>query len=99
GQVAQNIGLGILVIDEIQHLQNRGIQQMMNYFVTLMNSFGVSIIFIGTPASYPIFQNELRIARRVSGSGEIIWNNMENDQEFIFFLDSIWRFQWTRKFT
>ncbi|MFI8715181.1 AAA family ATPase [Brevibacillus brevis] len=99
GQVAQNVGLGILVIDEIQHLQNRGIQQMMNYFVTLMNSFGVSIIFIGTPASYHIFQNELRIARRVSGSGEIIWNNMKNDKEFRFFLESIWRFQWIRRFT
>lgn len=99
GQVAQNVGLGILVIDEIQHLQNRGIQQMMNYFVTLMNSFGVSIVFIGTPASYPIFQNELRIARRVSGAGEVIWNNMKNDNEFRFFLESIWRFQWTRKST
>ncbi|GBF12604.1 ATP-binding protein [Tepidibacillus sp. HK-1] len=99
GQVAQNIGLGMLIIDEIQHLQNRGIQQMMNYFVTLINSFGVSVLFIGTPASYSIFQNEFRIARRVTGNGEIIWNNMKNDKEFRFFLESIWKYQWNRNFT
>lgn len=99
GQVAQNVGIGMLIIDEIQHLQNRGIQQMMNYFVTLMNSFGVPILFIGTPASYSIFQNEFRIARRVSGNGEIIWNNMENDKEFRFFLESIWKYQWNRIYT
>ncbi|BAU29723.1 TniB protein [Aneurinibacillus soli] len=99
GQVAHNIGLGMLVIDEIQHLQNRGVQQMMNYFVTLMNSFGVPVLFIGTPASYAIFQNEFRIARRVSGNGEIIWNNMENGKEFRFLLESIWKYQWNQKFT
>ncbi|MFE8698293.1 ATP-binding protein [Cytobacillus sp. FJAT-53684] len=99
GQVAQNLAIGTLIIDEIQHLQNRGIQQMMNYFVTLMNSFGVPILFIGTPASYSIFQNEFRIARRVSGNGEIIWNNMENNNEFRFFLESIWKYQWNRIFT
>jgi len=99
GIVSQNIGLGLMVIDEVQHLQNRGVQQMMNYFVTLMNSFGVPVVFIGTPASYPIFQTELRIARRVTGSGEIIWNNMGNDNEFRLFLESIWRYQWNQKFT
>ncbi|WP_051556556.1 ATP-binding protein [Alkalihalobacterium bogoriense] len=99
GQVAHNIGLGMVVIDEIQHLQNRGIQQMMNYFVTLMNSFGVPILFIGTPASYAVFQNEFRIARRVSGNGEIIWKNLQNNEEFQFFLESIWEYQWTKKFT
>lgn len=99
GIVSQNIGLGLMVLDEVQHLQNRGVQQMMNYFVTLMNQFGVPVVFIGTPASYPIFQNEFRIARRVTGSGEIHWNNMSNDNEFRLFLESIWKYQWNQKFT
>lgn len=98
-QVANNIGLGLLVIDEIQHLQNRAIKQMMNYFVTLMNSFGVPILFIGTPAAYSIFQQEFRIARRVSGNGEISWTNMEHDKEFRFFMESVWRFQWNKVYT
>ncbi|MED4870049.1 ATP-binding protein [Geobacillus stearothermophilus] len=95
GQVAQNIGLGLLVIDEIQHLRNRGADQMMNFFVTLINSFGVSIALIGTPAAYDIFANELRIARRLTGNGEIIYNNMECDEQFEFFLESMWEYQWT----
>lgn len=97
GKVAQNIGLGLLVIDELQHLNGRGASQIMNYFVTLINSFGVPIIFIGTPASYNFLQNEFRIARRVTGNGEVIWNNMNNDEEFELFLSGIWRFQWTKQ--
>ncbi|WP_108671759.1 ATP-binding protein [Peribacillus acanthi] len=97
GQVAQNLGIGLLCLDEIQHIQPRGLQQMMNYFVTLMNSFGVPILFIGTPASYAIFQQEFRISRRVSGNGQILWNNMGDNKEFRFFLESIWKYQWNRK--
>lgn len=97
GQVAQNIGLGMLVIDEIQHLRNRGGEQIMNFFVTLINSFGIPLVIIGTPASYRLFQNEFRIARRITGNGEIIWNNMKNDDEFKLFLNGIWKYQWTKK--
>ncbi|NMB27756.1 MAG: AAA family ATPase [Tissierellia bacterium] len=99
GKVAQNIGLGLLIIDELQHLSGSGARQIMNYFVTLINSFGVPIIFIGTPASYDFLQNEFRIARRVTGNGEVIWNNMKNDEEFELFLNGLWKFQWTRKNT
>lgn len=97
GKVAQNIGLGLLVIDELQHLNGRGARQIMNYFVTLINSFGVPIVFIGTPASYNFIQNEFRIARRVTGNGEVIWNNMNNDEEFELFLSGLWKYQWTKK--
>lgn len=94
GQVAHNIGLGLLVIDELQHLNKSGANQIMNYFVTLINSFGVPIIFVGTPASFDFLQNEFRISRRITGNGEVIWNNMKNDAEFQLFLEGIWRFQW-----
>lgn len=96
GKVAQNIGLGLLVIDELQHLNRGGAHKIMNYFVNLINSFGVPIIFIGTPESYDFLQNEFRIARRVTGNGEVIWNNMDNDGEFELFLNGIWRYQWLK---
>lgn len=97
GKVAQNIGLGLLVIDELQHLNRSGARQIMNYFVALINSFGVPIVFVGTPASYDFLQNEFRIARRVTGNGEVIWNNMSKDEEFELFLNGLWRYQWTKK--
>jgi hypothetical protein len=98
GTVANNINLGVIIIDEFQNLNRNGVSQIMNFLVSLINSCcGVSLLFIGTPACYDIFSNELRIARRVTGNGGITWNNMENDQEFRLLLKAIWRYQWVRK--
>jgi hypothetical protein len=97
GAVANNIGLGLLIIDELQNLNRGGTSQIMNFLVSLINLFGVPILFIGTPASYDIFQSELRISRRVTGNGEIIWNNMDNNEEFKLLLKGLWRYQWTQK--
>lgn len=95
GQVSNNIGLGLLVIDELQHL-DKNTSQIMNYFVALMNTFGVPILLIGTPACYDMLQSEMRIARRATGSGEIIWNNMKNDNEFKLFMKGIWNCQYLK---
>ncbi|MBZ9621463.1 ATP-binding protein [Clostridium sp. FP2] len=97
GTVSCNIGLGLIIIDEFQNLNRNGVSQIMNFLVSLINSCGVSLLFIGTPACYDIFSNELRIARRITGNGEVIWNNMNNDQEFKLLLKAIWRYQWVRK--
>lgn len=93
GQLANNVGLGLLVVDELQHLDKNS-KQVMNYFVALMNSFGVPLLLIGTPASYSMLQQEMRIARRVTGNGAIIFNKLKNDREFVIFIKSIWKYQW-----
>jgi hypothetical protein len=95
--LAHNIGLGLLIIDEVQNI-NRKPEQIMNFFVNLINS-GVNLTLIGTPGSYELFSKELRIARRLTGNAEIIYNNMEYNAEFKFLLESIWRYQWTNRFT
>ncbi|MCI1589785.1 ATP-binding protein [Heyndrickxia oleronia] len=96
GQLAQNIGLGLLIIDETQNIKGRGADQIMNFFVNLINS-GVNLAIIGTPGAYGLFGDELRIARRLTGNSEIIFNNMDYDNEFKFLLESIWRYQWIKK--
>jgi len=96
-QVAHNIGLGLLVIDEIQHIKRRGADQIMNFFVSLINT-GVNVALIGTPGAYRLFGEELRITRRLTGNSEIIYNNMGFGSEFKFLLESIWNYQWTQKF-
>ncbi|MBW9234345.1 ATP-binding protein, partial [Leptospira santarosai] len=53
-QLAQNIGLGLLIIDEIQNIKNRGADQIMNFFVSLINA-GVNLALIGTPGAYALF--------------------------------------------
>ena len=37
-QTANSVGLGLLIIDELQHL-DKNFKSVMNYFVALMNSF------------------------------------------------------------
>lgn len=96
GQLANSVGLGLLVIDELQHLDKNS-KQVMNYFVALMNSFGVPLLVVGTPASYSMLQQEMRIARRVTGSGAVIFNKLKDDKEFDIFIKSIWKYQWLEK--
>ncbi|MDQ0160732.1 AAA family ATPase [Alkalibacillus salilacus] len=97
-QLAHNVGLGVLVIDEIQNVRNRGATQILNFFVNLINS-GINVVLVGTPGAYRLFEGELRIARRLTANHEIIYNNMEYGDEFRFLLESMWSFQWTKEFT
>ncbi|PAD21316.1 hypothetical protein CHH64_09445 [Terribacillus saccharophilus] len=96
GQVAHNIGLGLLIIDETQNIKKRGAEQIMNFFVHLINS-GINLCLIGTPGAYDLFGKELRMTRRLTGNAEIIYNNMEYGEEFIYLLESLWKYQWTEK--
>lgn len=94
-QVAHNIGLGLLVIDETQNIKKRGADQIMNFFVYLINT-GINLCLIGTPGAYDLFGKELRMTRRLTGNAEIIYNNMKYGNEFSYLLESVWEYQWTR---
>ncbi|MEC5424274.1 ATP-binding protein [Virgibacillus sp. C22-A2] len=95
-QVSHNIGLGLLIIDETQNIKKRGAEQIMNFFVYLINT-GINLCLIGTPGAYDLFGKELRMTRRLTGNAEIIYNNMQYGNEFTFLLESVWKYQWTRK--
>lgn len=91
-------GLGLLVVDEIQHLisKRNSPEEMLNFIVTLVNTTGVPIVLVGTPKAKIVFEKELRQSRRVEG---IAWDRMNNDEIFDFFLETIWEYQWVKKFT
>ena len=99
-QIAKVVNLGILVVDEIQHLslaKSGGAEKMLNYFVTLINTIGVPVISIGTPKALGILQSEFRQARRGSGQGDMIWDRLKKDEQFILLLEGLWDYQWTSK--
>ncbi|WP_291329363.1 AAA family ATPase [Desulfovibrio sp. UCD-KL4C] len=111
-QVANKYGLGVLVIDEIQHLYGRssgGAGNMMSFFVAMENSIGLPVVFIGTPKAREIFERELRLGRRILGAGSLTWEPMENRQvinpesgkikknEWHFFTDVLWKYQWLKE--
>lgn len=95
-KLAWRYGIGVLVIDEIQHLLNtkNDMEEMLNFFVTLTNTVGIPTVLIGTSKAQKIFKGNFRQARRAASEGSIMWDRMKKDsEEWEFFLESIWEFQ------
>jgi len=70
GQIARLHCVGVIVIDEIQHLilaKGGGSTKMLNFLVTLVNTIGVPVVLVGTTLAMSVFQSEFRQARRSSG--------------------------------
>jgi hypothetical protein len=97
-QVANLHALGVLVIDEIQHLGIKGVghEKILNFLVTLVNTIGVPVVLIGTPKAKPILQSAFRQARRGAGIGDVAWNRMEQDDEWEMIIETMWGYQWTK---
>ena len=102
-QVVRNCSLGILIIDEIQHLsmaKSGGSEKMLNFFVNLVNNVGVPVILVGTPKAVKVLQGDFRQARRGSGlGGDMVCDRIQMDEVWDLLVSSIWHYQWTRKET
>lgn len=92
----ENYHVGLLVIDEFQNIladarpNGSGVkEETFNFIVSLSNSSGVPIIFVGTPRSYRFLGNRLRVARR---AGETIdWRRPKaSDLSWKEFMNSLW---------
>ncbi|MDG1606247.1 AAA family ATPase, partial [Bacillus paranthracis] len=96
-------GIGVLIVDEIQHLsvaKSQGEEMMLNFFVTLSNCCKIPIIFVGTPKTEKLFSSALRQTRRMCGQGDLTWKRFEKDsREWELFVNSIWDYQWTKQET
>lgn len=102
-QVARNCALGILVIDEIQHLslaRSGGSEKMLNFFVNLVNNVGVPVVLVGTPKAIKILQGDFRQARRGSGlGGDMVCDRIQKDEVWDLLVNAVWHYQWTKKET
>jgi len=109
-QTANNRAIGILVIDEIQRLsqvRSGGKEQMLEFFVELVNTVGIPIVLVGTPKARPIFELELQSGRRSAGLGSIYWETIpqyvskgygkESNSNWIRLSDSLWKYQWLKQ--
>lgn len=112
-QIANVHAIGVLVIDEIQHLslsRSGGTEKMLNFFVTLVNVIGLPVVLVGTPKARLIFETDLRSARRGAGFGALFWGPMKAlvpqknpktgklmKTEWIAFTDKLWRYQWLQQ--
>ncbi|WP_067625006.1 ATP-binding protein [Alicyclobacillus acidiphilus] len=99
-QISRTYGLGLLVIDEIQHLstaKSQGAEKMLNYFVTLVNTIGIPVVLIGTNNAAGVLQSQFRQARRGSGQGDMIWERMKRDASWDLLIEGLWDYQWVQK--
>ncbi|MEE4278316.1 MAG: ATP-binding protein, partial [Halieaceae bacterium] len=97
---ANRHALGLLVIDEIQHLteaKGTDSEELLNFLVTLVNKISVPVMIIGTPKSLPLLQGAFRQARRASGLGSLFWDRMKPGRTWDDFVDRMWARQWTRE--
>ncbi|MGH4138277.1 AAA family ATPase [Clostridium sp.] len=89
-------GIGVLVIDEMQHLLNakNDMEGMLDFFVTLSNTVGIPTVLIGTSKAQQLFKGNFKQARRAGSEGSIMWDRMlKNSEEWKFFLETLWDFQ------
>lgn len=92
-------GLGTLVIDEIQNLsfmKSGGAERMLNYFTQLINTIGVPVVIIGTFKAMKLLSGSFSQARRSTGQGDLIVDRLTEGEEWEFFVERLWRYQWTR---
>ncbi|MFB6367708.1 AAA family ATPase [Paenibacillus elgii] len=101
GNLLRNLGVGLLCIDEVQHLSlsksGNGAGAILNFFTTLINTINIPVILIGTPKAMNVLQAEFRQARRgLSGHGNFFWDRLKKDEIFDLFLRGLWQYQWVR---
>ncbi len=106
--IANTHAVGLLVIDEIQHLSVKnsgGAEKMLNFFVTLVNQISVPVVMVGTPKARSVFEMDLRSARRSAGLGAILWEPLAkpasdedaSKTEWGAFTNLLWKHQWLTK--
>jgi hypothetical protein len=100
-QSAQVHRLGLLVVDEIQYLRTAKIQEddVLNLLTTLVNVINVPVLMVGTMAAVPLMTRTFRSARRAEGVASAIFQPMKKDDEWDWFLQKLFRLQWTAEVT
>lgn len=102
GKIARLHCIGAIIIDEIQHLlaiKDNNSEKMINFFVTLINEVGVPVILIGTMRAKAVLQQDFRQARRGSGQGDMVWQQMKKDDDWDLLIESLWEYQWIQQRT
>lgn len=100
-QLASTYFIGALFIDELQHLnaaKTGGKDNMLNFFVNLVNSIGIPVVFIGTNSMINLFSDVMRNARRACGLGMYDFKQpMQDDAVWDMLVDAAWSYQWVQK--
>lgn len=94
--------LGILVIDEMQNLnlaKAGGAERLLSFIHSMVNNLGIPVLFCANPPFNTLLAKTLKTARRAESNGYFDLTLLENDDEWMLFIEELWLLQWTRVFT
>lgn len=99
-QIASTHFVGMLIIDELQHLRvakTSGKENMLESFVNLSNTIGIPVVFVDTNSMIDLFPDVMRNARRAARLGLSDFRQpTRDDQAWSLLVDAAWQYQWVR---
>jgi len=98
--LAKKLNLGVLIVDEAQHLIGKSHydKATMEFLTGFVNRISIPVILIGTWPALAIFGSEVRLARRNICRASKRFMKMKNDTVWKQFLQGLFRLQWTSNF-
>ncbi|MBA2937065.1 ATP-binding protein [Paenibacillus sp. CGMCC 1.16610] len=109
-KVANQINLGVLLIDEIQKVHRAhsgGDERMIEFITELTNTIGIPVVIVGNLKSLYLFKSSLANSRRAIPDsyvenitdrmveGELNTNGEKAITEWDDFIEALWEFQYT----
>lgn len=94
------LGIGLLVIDEIQRLVRMGDEEatlLLDVFTHLRTESHTPVMLIGTPKAMAVLDSGFEQGRRNTSLGHLDWQPMANDDTWAFFVEQMWQLQWLVK--
>lgn len=99
-ELMSTLGLGLLVIDEIQRLVRMGAheaQLLLDVFTHLRTESHTPVMLIGTPPAMRVLDSGFEQGRRNTSFGHIDWQPMDNDETWDYFVEQMWKLQWLER--
>lgn len=79
-------GLGLLVIDDFQHVLNateREQAEVLRFIMGLVNAVGIPVLLIGTPKVYKLISEKFcPYVRNNGGGNNLVWNRMKLGEDW-----------------
>lgn len=94
-RTAQQVGLGMLVLDEIQDLSESKSRGFLNFVVQLVNRIGLPVVLVGGLDAYHLVTAQFRQVRRSSTEGDLVVTQSQLGRRWNDFCKVLWRYQYT----
>lgn len=95
--LVEKLHLGLLVLDELQHMFNAsGVpdEESMKFLTGVINRLGIPILMIGTWKCVPLLGLEARLGRRATSPADFIFHRLQRGDDWSAFLELLFAKQY-----